>query len=84
MAGELQYRLLKNKYVSKLLYTLHHMNGAKLFTENSAIARVRDIVNPHGLGLAVPQSLLRHMDWAKICSTVVLMLLGSPGISARR
>ena len=45
MTGELQYRLLKNKYVSKLLYTLHHINGAKL---GKLCHRVRDIVNPHG------------------------------------
>ena len=45
-------RLFKNRYVSKLQYTLHHINRAKLFTENSAMPRLRDILR--GWGLAVP------------------------------
>ena len=37
-------RLFKNRYVSKLQYTLHHINRAKLFMENSAMLRLRDIL----------------------------------------
>ena len=46
---------VKEQICEQASYTLHHINRAKLFTENSAMARLRDI--PRGWGSAVP---LRH------------------------
>ena len=40
---------------------LHHIDRAKLFTENSVMARLRDILR--GWGSAVPRSICGHMDF---------------------
>ena len=43
---------VKEQICEQASYTLHHIIRAKLFTENSAMARLRDILR--GWGLAVP------------------------------
>ena len=50
---------VKEQICEQASYTLHHINRAKLFTENSAMARLRDILR--GWGSAVPlQHTMTH------------------------
>ena len=43
---------VKEQICEQASYNLHHINRAKLFTENSAMARLQDILR--GWGSAVP------------------------------
>ena len=55
---KVQHGLLNNQISKQVSNTLHHMNRAraKTFTENSAMARLRDILR--GLGPAAPEMCL--------------------------
>ena len=57
------YSSVKEQICEQASSTVHHINRAKPFTENSAVAKLQDIVR--GLGPAEPLNLLKHMDWAK-------------------
>ena len=58
------WKAFVHKYIcEQASYTLHHISRAKLFTGNSAMPRLRHILR--GWGLAVPRSIIKHLDWAK-------------------
>ena len=57
----LAFSSVKEQICEQASYTLHHLNRAKLFTENSAMARLRDILK--GWGSAFPCGIRRHMDF---------------------
>ena len=62
---KLVFRILfNNRSVSKL----HHINRAKLFTENSAMARIRDILR--GWGPADPGNILKRDSWYSQCTII--------------
>ena len=55
---------VKEQICEQASYTLHLINRAKLFTENSAMARLWDILR--GWGSAVPpQHMWTHGFWLK-------------------
>ena len=56
---KVQHGLLNNQISKQVSNTLHHMNSAKTFTENSAMARLRDILR--GLGPAAPEMCLSEI-----------------------
>ena len=49
---------VKEQIFEQASNTLHHINRAKLFTKNSAVARLQDILG--GWGPADPQNILKH------------------------
>ena len=55
---------VKEQICEQASYTLHHINRAKLFTENSAMARIRDTLR--GWGPADPQYILKRDSWCTI------------------
>ena len=55
---------VKEQICEQASYTLHHINRAKLFTENSAMARIRDILR--GWGPADPRNILKQDSWCTI------------------
>ena len=66
--------LLNDTSVSKGSNTLHHMNQAKHFTENSVMTRFGDMVR--GLGPANPQNILKqHLEYHKTENCTQLQLV---------
>ena len=47
------FRSVEERICEQASYTLHHINSAKLFSENSAMARLRDILRDWGSALQV-------------------------------
>ena len=52
------------KICEQASYTLHHINRAKLFTENSAVAS-QALGDPQGIGASYTLRILKNTDWAK-------------------